>query len=72
MYKGPAVNRSKVASWYQIGNDLLNEWLDEIRDKIKLKKFKKVLSPRQINILFEEYGEPDWDKERLNRKTHQE
>lgn len=68
IYIGPAASRATIAKWYLIGNDLLNDWLEQIRDKAKIIKYKKVLSPKQINVLFEEYGEPDWQKDRLNVK----
>ncbi len=57
-YKGKALSRGELAARYGITTEMFNDWLKEIDSKLSLQR-RRVLKPKEINIIFEEWGMPD-------------
>ena len=57
-YKGKSLSRGELAARYGITTEMLNDWLKQIEDKLNLNR-RRILRPKEINIIFQEWGEPD-------------
>ncbi|MBK9935262.1 MAG: hypothetical protein IPP61_05015 [Cytophagaceae bacterium] len=52
-----ATNRTAMASLYEVSLVTFNKWLMEIED-LKLDPKKRILSPKQVQIIVENLGDP--------------
>ncbi|MBK6976979.1 MAG: DUF4248 domain-containing protein [Cytophagaceae bacterium] len=52
-----ATNRTAMASLYEVSLVTFNKWLMEI-EELKLDPKKRILSPKQVQIIVENLGDP--------------
>jgi hypothetical protein len=55
--KYPSMNRTQIAQKYQVCLPTLNKMLAKIPDFI-LDKTLRILTPKQVRLIFEHLGEP--------------
>jgi hypothetical protein len=51
-------SKKELRQLYNVSPDKFNKWLQEIETQLPhYKRIDKVLSPEQVRIIFQEYGE---------------
>jgi hypothetical protein len=54
---GKALSKKELAAMYGVHTETLIKWLKEITG-LELKKYQKILTPLQLDIIFNALGEP--------------